>query len=104
MCGWTASVADAELRSVAVLAARVSDGDELRAEYIFSGFDGESPIGFEVSGFWLVRWLVGGGGLRITRVAVAVDHVAMALLRLAASRSVIAETSNNLVWMLRLVA
>ena len=90
----------AELRSVIELAARVADGDEIRAEHIFSGFDGERPIGFEISGFWLVRWLVRGGGLRVARTAVAVFFVGMAVICLAASRSVAAESANAAVWML----
>ena len=89
-----------ELRSVVELAARVADGDEIRAEHIFSGFDGERPIGFEISGFWLVRWLVKGGGLRLTRLTVAAFFVAMTAVCLAASRSAAAEAANDVVWML----
>ncbi len=90
----------AELRSVIELAVRVADGDEIRAEHIFSGFDGERPIGFEISSFWLVRWLVRGGGLRVARIAVAAFFVGMAVICLAASRSAAAESANAAVWML----
>jgi len=89
-----------ELRSVVELAARVADGDEIRAEHIFSGFDGERPIGFEISSFWLVRWLVKGGGLRLTRLAVAAFFIAMTVVCLAASRTAVAASANDLVWML----
>ncbi len=84
----------AELRSVIELAARVADGDEIRAEHIFSGFDGERPIGFDISSFWLVRWLVRGGGLRIARTAVAAFFVAMAVICLAAGRSAPAQSGQ----------
>lgn len=90
----------AELRSLIELAARVADGDEIRAEHIFSGFDGERPIGFEISGFWLVHWLVRGGGLRVARVAVAAFFIGMAAICLAAGRSAAAESANAAVWML----
>ncbi len=79
----------AELRSVIELAARVADGDEIRAEHIFSGFDGERPIGFDISSFWFVRWLVRGGGLRLAR-GVAAFFIAIAAVCLAAGRSVVA--------------
>ena len=90
----------AELRSVIELAARVADGDEIRAEHIFSGFDGERPIGFEISSFWLVRWLVRGGGLRVARTTVAASFVGMAVICLAASHSAAAASANAAVWML----
>jgi len=90
----------AELHSVVELAARVADGDEIRAEHIFSGFDGERPIGFEISGFWLVRWLVGGGGLRVARFGVAALFIATAAICLSAGRSVAAQSANATVWML----
>ena len=89
-----------ELRSVVELAARVADGDEIRAEHIFSGFDNERPIGFEISNFWLVRWLVKRGGLRLTRLAVAAFFIGMAGVCLAAATTATAEAANNLVWML----
>jgi len=89
----------AELRSVIELAARVAD-DEIRAEHIFSGFDGERPIGFEVSNFWLVRWLVRGGGLRVARIGLAAFFVGIAIVCLAAAHSVAAESANAAVWML----
>ena len=82
------------------LAARVADGDEIRAEHIFSGFDGERPIGFEISSFWLVRWLIRGGGLRVARTAVAASFVGMAVICLTAGRSAAAESANTTVWML----
>jgi CRP-like cAMP-binding protein len=90
----------AELRSVIELAARVVDGDAIRAEHIFSGFDGERPIGFEISSFWLVRWLVRGGGLRVAQLAVAAFYLGMALICFAASRSAAADSANAAVWML----
>jgi CRP-like cAMP-binding protein len=90
----------AELHSVVELAARVADGDEIRAEHIFSGFDGERPIGFEISGFWLVRWLVGGGGLRVARIAVAAIFIGMAAICLTAGRTMAGESANAAVWML----
>ncbi|MCU0304364.1 MAG: hypothetical protein MUC56_09945, partial [Thermoanaerobaculales bacterium] len=89
-----------ELRSLIELAARVADGDEIRAEHIFSGFDGERPIGFEISSFWLVRWLVRGGGLGIARAAVAVVFVALAVICLAAGGSALGRTANGLIWQL----
>lgn len=89
----------AELRSVIELAARVAD-DEIRAEHIFSGFDGERPIGFEISSFWFVRWLVGGGGLRMVRIAATAVFIAMAVICLAAGRSLAAQAANASVWMI----
>jgi CRP-like cAMP-binding protein/polyferredoxin len=89
-----------ELRSVVDLAVRVADGDELRAEHIFSGFDGERPIGLDISRFWLVRWLVGGDGLRVSRFAVAVGFAVAAVACLFAGRSLLAQTANGAVWML----
>jgi CRP-like cAMP-binding protein/polyferredoxin len=88
-----------ELRSVVELAARVAEGHELRAEHIFSGFDNERPVGLDVSRFWLVRWLVDGGGLGISRSLVAVGFVAAALVCLFASGSVAARAANGAVWM-----
>jgi CRP-like cAMP-binding protein/polyferredoxin len=90
----------AELRSVVELAARVADGDELRAEHIFSGFDGERPIGLDVSRFWLVRWLVSGGGLRVSRFTVAAGFAAATAVCLTAGQSLVARTANGAVWML----
>jgi CRP-like cAMP-binding protein/polyferredoxin len=87
-----------ELRSVVELAARVADGDEIRAEHIFSGFDSERPIGFDVSSFWLVRWLVGGGGLGVTRFAVAVAFITTALICIVAARTPVAAAANASVW------
>jgi len=89
-----------ELRSVVELAVRVTDGDEIRAEHIFSGFDNERPIGFDVSGFWLVRWLVAGRGLALSRAGVAVLFIATAAICLAAGRSAAAQTANASVWMM----
>jgi CRP-like cAMP-binding protein len=89
-----------ELRSVVELAARVADGDELRAEHIFSGFDGERPIGLDISRFWFVRWLVDGGGLQFSRLVVALGFVAAAIVCLAASGSVVARIANGAVWKL----
>jgi CRP-like cAMP-binding protein/polyferredoxin len=89
-----------ELRSVVELAARVADGDELRAEHIFSGFDGERPIGLDISRFWFVRWLVDGGGLRFSRFAVALGFIAAAAVCLTASGSVVARIANGAVWKL----
>jgi CRP-like cAMP-binding protein/polyferredoxin len=89
-----------ELRSVVELAARVADGDEIRAEHIFSGFDGERPIGFEISGFWLVRWLVRGGGLGPTRAVAAGFFIAAAAICLAATRTAVADFANRAVWVL----
>jgi CRP-like cAMP-binding protein/polyferredoxin len=89
-----------ELRSVVDLAARVADGNEIRAEHIFSGFDSERPIGFDISSFWLVRWLVSGGGLAITRFAVALLFIGTALVCVAARRSPAAALANDSVWML----
>lgn len=89
-----------ELRSVVELAARVADGDEIRAEHIFSGFDNERPIGFEISDFWLVRWLVGKGGLAAARFAVAALFVGTILICLTAAGSAIAAAANDVVWML----
>jgi CRP-like cAMP-binding protein/polyferredoxin len=89
-----------ELRSVVELAARVAEGHELRAEHIFSGFDNERPVGLDVSRFWLVRWLVDGGGLGFSRSLVAVGFVAAALVCLFASGSLAARTANGAVWML----
>ena len=90
----------AELRSVVELAARVADGGELRAEHIFSGFDGERPIGLDISRFWLIRWLVSGGGLRVSRFLVAAGFGVAAVVCLAAGRSLLAQTANGAVWML----
>ena len=90
----------AELRSVIELAARVAEGDEIRAEHIFSGFDGERAVGFDVSDFWLVRWLVHRKGLPVVRTAVAAFFIATALVGLFAWASPAAEWSNNAVWML----
>jgi CRP-like cAMP-binding protein/polyferredoxin len=90
----------AELRSVIELAARVADGNEIRAEHIFSGFDSERPIGFDVSDFWLVRWLVDRGGVQISRLAVAVFFVFTAAVCFLAGQSMIATTGNAAVWML----
>ena len=89
-----------ELRSVVELAARVADGDELRAEHIFGGFDGERPIGLDFSRFWLVRWLVDRGGLGISRSAVAIGFIAAAVVCLAAGTSMVARLANGAVWML----
>jgi CRP-like cAMP-binding protein/polyferredoxin len=89
-----------ELRSVVELAARVADGNELRAEHVFGGFDGERPIGLDFSRFWLVRWLVESGGLGISRFAVAVGFIAAAVVCLAAGTSIFARTANGAVWML----
>lgn len=89
-----------ELRSVVELAARVADGDRIRAEHIFGGFDGERPIGLDFGRFWLVRWLVDGGGLGISRLAVAVGFVAVAAVCLVATGSAAARTANGAVWML----
>lgn len=88
-----------ELRSVVELAARVADSDELRAEHIFSGFDGERPIGIKVSRFWLVRWLVEGGGLGVSRFIVAAGFAVAMVACLAAAHSVVAGTANAAVWM-----
>ncbi len=88
----------AELRSVIELAARVAD-DEIRAEHIFSGFDGERPIGFEISSFWFVRWLVRGGGLRVVRIGAAAFFIGIAAVCLAAAHSVAAGSANAAVWM-----
>jgi len=90
----------AELRSVVELAARVADEDEIRAEHIFSGFDGERPIGYEITDFWLVRWLVTKGGLPLVRFVVAVIFLAMTAICLAAAGSAVAAITNNVVWML----
>jgi polyferredoxin len=89
-----------ELRSVVELAARVAEGHELRAEHIFSGFDNERPVGLDVSRFWLVRWLVDGGGLGISRLVVAGGFLAAGLVCLFASGSLAARTANGAVWML----
>ncbi|MGD8440657.1 MAG: sigma 54-interacting transcriptional regulator [Holophagae bacterium] len=89
-----------ELRSVVDLAARVADGHEIRAEHIFSGFDSERPIGFDISGFWLVRWLVDRGGLTVVRFAVAVLFIATAVICVSAARTQTATIANNSVWML----
>ena len=89
-----------ELRSVVELAARVADGDELRAEHIFSGFDGERPIGLDISRFWFVRWLVDGGGLRFSRSAVALGFIAAAVVCIAAGESLVARIANGAVWQL----
>jgi polyferredoxin len=90
----------AELRSVVELAARVADGDELRAEHIFSGFDGERPIGLNLSRFWMVRWLVDRGGLAVSRWLVAAGFAVVTLLCLAAGGSAVARYANGAVWML----
>jgi polyferredoxin len=89
-----------ELRSVVELAARVADGDELRAEHIFSGFDGERPIGIKISRFWLIRWLVEKNGLELARLVVAAGFVVGMVACLAAGRSLAAEVVNGAVWML----
>jgi len=88
-----------ELRSVIELAIRVAD-DEIRAEHIFSGFDGERPIGYEISSFWMVRWLVQGGGLRVVRFIMAAVFLAMTAVCLGAAHTTTAVLSNNTVWML----
>ena len=89
-----------ELRSVVELATRVADGGELRAEHIFSGFDGERPIGLDISRFWFIRWLVDGGGLRFSRAAVAAGFIASAVVCLTASGSMVARIANGAVWKL----
>ncbi len=89
-----------ELRSIIELAVRVADGPELEAEHIFSGFDEERPIGIDLSRFWLVRWLVSGGGLRIARLTVAVGFLAIALICLGPPSSPVVRTANGLVWSL----
>jgi CRP-like cAMP-binding protein/polyferredoxin len=89
-----------ELRSVVELAVRVADSDELRAEHIFSGFDGERPIGIKVSNFWLVRWLVDQGGLRWSRSAVMIGFAVATVTCLVAAGSLAARVANGAVWML----
>ncbi len=89
-----------ELRSVVELAARVADSDELRAEHVFSGFDGERPVGIKISDFWAVDWLVKRGGLRWSRLAVGIGFAAVTAVCLVAAASAAARTANGVVWML----
>ncbi len=89
-----------ELKSVVELAARVADGGEIRAEHVFSGFDDERPIGIDVSRFWLVRWLVAGGGMRLTRLAVAAGFFSVAGLCMWAGSSALGRAANGAVWSL----
>jgi len=89
-----------ELRSIVELAVRVIDGNELRAEHIFSGFDSERAIGLDISRFWLVRWLVAGGGLAVVRTVVAVFFTGAAVVCLTMGESLAARTANASVWML----
>lgn len=90
----------AELRSVIELAARVAESDEVRAEHIFSGFDSERAVGFDVSSFWLVRWLVKGGGLPVVRTAVSFFFLTAMVACLFASASTTSRWANGAVWML----
>jgi CRP-like cAMP-binding protein/polyferredoxin len=87
-----------ELRSVVELAARVADGDQIRAEHVFSGYDSERPIGLNVSRFWLVRWLVDGGGVHVARLVVAGFFLAQAVLCLAAGGTPAGRVASGLVW------
>ena len=88
----------AELRSVIDLAGRVADGPLIRAEHVFSGFAAEKPIGLDISGFWLVKWLVAGGGVRVARFVVAAFFFTAAGLCLTAGSSVVGRLANGSVW------
>jgi len=88
------------LRGEIKIVLRSADGEEIRAEHIFGGFDGERPIGLDFGRFWLVRWLVDGGGLGISRLVVAVGFIAVAAVCLVATGSAAARTANGAVWML----
>ncbi len=88
----------AELRSVIELAGRVADGQVIRAEHVFSGFAEERPVGLDISEFWLVRWMVVGGGVRLARLTVAAFFFGAAGLCLAAGASAAARLANGTVW------
>jgi CRP-like cAMP-binding protein len=87
-----------ELRSIIELAASCADQGEIRAEHIFSGFAGERPAGLDLSRFWLVRWLVHGGGLGLVRLATAAGFLGVAGLCLVAGGSQLGRLANGLVW------
>lgn len=89
----------AELRETIQLAALCADGEEIRAEHIFTApGEGTAPGGFNLGEVGLLRRLVLTRPLTVVRAVVAVSFLAVIIACLSLPETAVGRAANTLIW------
>jgi len=89
----------AELKETIQLAALCADGDEIRAEHIFTApGEGTAPTGFNLGEVGFLRRIVLGKPLELTRAAVFVSFLMIIAVCLIVPATTAGKAANTLIW------
>jgi len=89
----------AELREVVDLAARISDGQEIRAEHILGGAGEQGAVpGVDLIGSPLLRFVSRPAVLRLMRISATIGYGAAVLLCLFFASTTLGLVANDAIW------